>query len=98
MFRSRALIVFAVLLAGMLAWAQPALADDPLRIRLTQVDAANFPDVRLVASIVDAQDRPLSGIAAREIVVSEQGRTQSAGVDIATESVPIALALVLDTS
>jgi tight adherence protein C len=99
MFSSRLRLVAVVAaLACAVAGAQPALADDPLRIRLTQVDATNFPDVRVVASIVDSQDRPVSGLAAREIVLSEQGRTQSATVEVSTESAPIALALVLDTS
>lgn len=94
----RPLIALAAALACIVAATQPALADDPLRIRITQVDATNFPDVRVVASIVDAQDRPVSGLAAREIVLSEEGSTQSASVEVSAESAPIALALVLDTS
>jgi Ca-activated chloride channel family protein len=98
MFSSRrVLVALAAALACAVAGAQPALADDPLRIRLTQIDATNFPDVRVVASVVDAQDKPVSGLA-REIVMSEQGRTQSASVVVSGESAPIALALVLDTS
>ena len=99
MYRSRLhLVAIVVALACVVVGAQPALADDPLRIRVTQVDATNFPDVRVVASIVDAQDRPVSGIGASELIVSEQGRTQSATVAVSTELAPIALALVLDTS
>ena len=99
MYRYRLrLVATIVALACVVVGAQPALADDPLRIRVTQVDATNFPDVRIVASIVDAQDRPISGLAASEIIVSEQGRTQSAAVALSTEMAPIALALVLDTS
>ena len=99
MYRSlRPLVAFAAALAWLVAAAQPAMADDPLRIRLTQVDATNFPTVRVIASVVDAQDRPVSDLPIGEIVVSEQGRTQSATVDVATEQAPIALALVLDTS
>ena len=99
MFRYRLrLAAIVVALACVVVGAQPALADDPLRIRVTQVDATNFPDVRVVASIVDAQDKPINGLAASEIIVSEQGRTQSATVAVSTEVAPIALALVLDTS
>jgi len=99
MYRYRLRLVASIVaLACVVVGAQPALADDPLRIRVTQVDATNFPDVRIVASIVDAQDRPISGLAASEIIVSEQGRTQSAAVALSTEMAPIALALVLDTS
>ena len=82
MFRlPRLVVLLAAASACLIVGAQPAFADDPLRIRFTQVDVANFPDVRVVASIVDAQDRPVSGLAAREIIASEQGRTQSASVE-----------------
>ena len=92
------LLAVVATLVSVVALAQPALADDPMRIRLTQLDVTNFPDVRGAASIVDSQDRPIQGLSASEIVVSEQGRTQSASVDASSELAPIALALVLDTS
>ena len=98
MFKSRALLAVLAVALGVALASQPALADDPLRIRITQVDASNFPDVRVVASVVDAQDRPVGDIAAGDLVVTEEGRTQSPAVELATEFAPVALALVLDTS
>jgi tight adherence protein C len=75
-----------------------AAADDPLRMQITQVDPSDFPNVRVVASLVDAQQRPVGGIDASSIVVSEDGRPQRASVETATKVAPIALALALDTS
>src|SRR5713101_3650713 len=73
-------------------------ADDPLRVQITQVDPSNFPNVRVVASLVDGQQRPVSGIDPSSIVVSEDGRPQSPSVETSTKLAPIALALALDTS
>ena len=75
-----------------------AAADDPLRMQITQVDPSDFPNVRVVASLVDAQQRPVGGIDASSIVVSEDGRPQRASVETATKVAPIALVLALDTS
>lgn len=99
MFKLRSFIVpLAVIVASVASLAQPALADDPLRIRITQVDASAFPDVRVVASVVDAQDRPVADLSAKDLVVSEDGRPQAAGAELATQFAPVAVALVLDTS
>jgi tight adherence protein C len=99
MYSARAIVLVIVTsVACMLSFAQPGLADDPLRIRITSVDASAFPDVRVVASVVDAQDRPLADLTARDLVVSEDGRPQSATADLANEFAPVAVALVLDTS
>ena len=75
-----------------------ALADDPLRIKITQVDAAAFPDVHFAVSIFDAQDRPVSNLSPSEIFVSEQGRPQTVTLEPASRNAPVALALALDTS
>jgi len=75
-----------------------ALADDPVRIRITEVDVAAFPDVRLLVSAVDGQDRPVSELTPRDFFITEDGRPQNAGVVPAAQSAPVALALALDTS
>lgn len=99
MSRLRSLLLpFALIVASVASLTQPALADDPLRIRITQVDASAFPDVRVVASVVDAQDRPIADLSAKDLVVSEDGRPQSAGAELATQFAPVTVALVLDTS
>jgi tight adherence protein C len=67
-------------------------------MQITQVDPSDFPNVRVVASLVDGQQRPVSGIDASSIVVSEDGRPQRPSIETATKLAPIALALALDTS
>ena len=99
MYKLRALLLglaTIALVAG--SAAQPAAADDGMRIRITQVDASAFPDVRVIASVTDAQDRPVADLSAKDLIVSEDGRTQSAGAELATEFAPLAIGLVLDTS
>jgi tight adherence protein C len=99
MYSLRAILVGAITaLVCTLSLAQPGLADDPLRIRITQVDPSAFPDVRVVATVVDAQDRPLADLTASDLVVSEDGRAQSASASLGSEFAPVAVALVLDTS
>ena len=85
-------IVFA---AGLVAPAV-ALADDGVKLNVTQVDASDFPNVRIVASAVDAQGKPVKGLQATDLIVSESSRAQRIGVTLANTVAPVALAL--DTS
>jgi tight adherence protein C len=96
--RIRAIVsgTLALLLVGVFSGA--AAADDPVRMQITLVDPSDFPNVRIVASLLDGQQRPVGGIDAGAIVVSEDGRTQRPSVEAATKVAPIALALALDTS
>jgi tight adherence protein C len=87
-------VVFAVGLVG----PAIALADDGVKLNLTQVDPSDFPNVRIVASAVDAQGKPVKGLQATDLVVSESRRAQRIGVNLANTVAPVALALVLDTS
>lgn len=75
-----------------------ALADDPLRIRITGLDAATFPEVRFAISVFDAQDRPVSTLNPSDLFVSEQGRTQVVRLEPSSRNAPVSLALALDTS
>lgn len=80
--------------AGPLATA----ADEGVQITVTQVDAGAFPDVRIVAAVSDAQGRPLRGLTAADLTITEGGVPQTASVELASKASPVALALVLDTS
>jgi tight adherence protein C len=91
---SASIVVFVTVAAN----ASPAEADDGTRIAITQLDASSFPEVRLIASLSDAQGRGVRGIDGAEVVVTENGVNQSVKVVPAAEAAPIALALVLDTS
>jgi tight adherence protein C len=94
----RAILSLTVALAAAVIFPGAAAADDPVRMQISQVDPSNFPNVRVIASIVDSQQRPVTGIDAGSIVLSEDGRPQRASVEAATKVAPIALALLLDTS
>ncbi len=80
------------------AGALPASADDGLRIVVNEVDASEFPQIRLVAAVNDAAGKPVRGLGAAQLLVSEGGIPQDAKVELASEVSPVALALVLDTS
>lgn len=76
-----------------------AAADDQIvKLVVTQVDPSDFPNVRIVATAVDAQGKPVSGLQATDLIVSEASRGQRIGVELANTVTPVALALVLDTS
>lgn len=80
------------------AGALPASADDGLRIVVNEVDASEFPQIRVVAAVNDAAGRPVRGLSAAQLHVSEGGAPQNATVELASLVSPVALALVLDTS
>jgi tight adherence protein C len=94
----RVLVALGLAFAFMALVPGRALADDPLRIKITQVDAAAYPDVHFAVSIFDSQDRPVSNLSPSEIFVSEQGRPQTVTLEPASRNTPVALALALDTS
>src|SRR5205085_11427441 len=93
----RAAVVVAVLAAQLLS-ADVARADDPYRIVRSRVDAADFPTVRLVASVVDASGKAVPGLRPQDLQVREGTATPSANVTLASMVSPVALALVVDTS
>ena len=96
---SRALaVVFGVTFLAALVSPTVALADDTVKLTVTQVDPSDFPNVRIVASAADAQGKPVKGLQASDLIVSESSRAQRIGVDLANTVAPIALVLVLDTS
>ena len=91
-------VAFATIFAAGLFAPAVALADDGVKLNVTQVDASDFPNVRIVASAVDAQGKPVKGLQATDLIVSESSRAQRIGVTLANTVAPVAIALVLDTS
>ncbi|HTJ60259.1 MAG TPA: VWA domain-containing protein [Candidatus Saccharimonadales bacterium] len=91
-------LVFGVAFLAALVDPAVALADDTVRLNVTQIDPSDFPNVRIVASAADAQGKPVKGLQATDLIVSESSRAQRIGVDLANTVAPIALVLVLDTS
>jgi tight adherence protein C len=102
MFRTGRLLLIGALVAALLPLqllaGSPAAADDGAKIVVTQVDVSAFPDVRFLASVNDAQGRPLPGLSATDLVLSENGAAQTAAIELASQVAPVALAIVLDVS
>src|SRR5256885_14556057 len=96
MFRRMSFVLAVV--ATLLLGAGVARADDPYRIVLSRVDPADFPTVRLVASVVDASGKAVPGLRPQDLQVREGTATPSANVTLASMVSPVALALVVDTS
>src|ERR1700682_6004540 len=85
-------------IAGLLAGAFGAAADEGARIVVTDVDASQFPQVHIVASVLDAKGIPVRGLTAADLSVTEGSAPQRATIELASQASPVALALVLDTS
>ena len=85
-------------LIALSASGSPASADDKPRIAVTQVDVSEFPLVHIVASVTDTAGRPLKGLTAADLSVSEGGIPQRASIELTSQSAPVAVAMVLDTS
>ena len=78
--------------------AAPAWAAGPVQVRITAVDPSDYPNVRVVASITDAAGKPIDGLRATDVLISEDGRPQRAALERVGETQPLVLVLVLDVS
>src|SRR5436309_913306 len=81
MFRSAAFVLAVV--AMQLLGAGVARADDPYRIVLSRVDPSDFPTVRLVASVVDANGKAVPGLRPQDLQVREGTVAPQANVTLA---------------
>jgi tight adherence protein C len=96
--RVRLVGIAAAALVAMLAAAGPAAADDGLRIRIERIDTLQYPTMRIVAAVVDGAGRPVRGLSAGDLVLTEDGIPVPARVDLASDAAPVSLAFVLDAS
>ncbi|HEY6957763.1 MAG TPA: VWA domain-containing protein [Candidatus Limnocylindria bacterium] len=90
--------LWLTLLVTLLAGAPVAFAADPYRITITKTDLGSYPQVGLVASITDANGRPVKGLAASEVFVTEDRKPVTADVRLASEVAPVSVVFVIDTS
>ncbi|MFN2521301.1 MAG: VWA domain-containing protein [Candidatus Limnocylindria bacterium] len=97
MFRS-ALRFVAVAVALTAVLSGTAAADVIYKINIAQLDTSAYPDVRIVASVTDAQGKAVRGLGSSDLVVAEDGKTQDAKLELASQTAPVVLVLVLDTS
>src|SRR5213083_2475480 len=98
MFRRAAFVVAAVATLLLVLGAGVARADDPYRVVLSRVDPSDFPTVRLVAAVVDANGKAVPGLRPQDLQVREGSVAPQANVTLASMVSPVALALVIDTS
>lgn len=98
MRRSRALAAGFLALGLLLGGSSPAAADGPFRLVILRLEPSEYPTVQIVASVVDAEGRPVKGVTPADLTVTEEGVEQTATIRLASEVAPVAIALVLDTS
>src|SRR5258706_8887171 len=95
---SRLRAAFAAAIAAVFLMGGTALADDPIRIVISRVDAGDFPTVRLVASVVGASGKPGRGLRAEELQLRERNLPTPAKMTPPTPLSPLPLAPLVDTS
>jgi tight adherence protein C len=84
--------------ASLLGQITPAAADDPIRLVITQLNATEFPDIRLILRVTDAAGKPVKGLGAGDVEVLERGQPQRAQLSLAADVAPVNLVLALDLS
>ena len=67
MFRRASFVVAAVATLLLVLGAGVARADDPYRVVLSRVDPSDFPTVRLVAAVVDANGKAVPGLRPHDL-------------------------------
>lgn len=90
-------LISMILLASLLLSSViPALAQPSLNLTIDAVNDEQFPVVEAYVSVTDGQDYPLSGLAAENFALSEDG-LPVASFDLGTlNQKPISLVLVVD--
>ena len=90
----------AIGLCAALSTALPARAQSPATIDVTQVIAANYPDVIAVVSVHDAAGAPIGGLATANFAASDDsGPVPVVAAQAAVNAdVGLAVVLVMDTS
>src|SRR5690242_18364138 len=90
------LILLLLALVPIFGQAAPA-APSSSPARVTQIDAARYPDVTLYVGVTGADGQPVGGLAARDFAVTEDGQPVTIA-DFAGGSGPISTVLVIDRS
>ncbi|MGH2500019.1 MAG: VWA domain-containing protein, partial [Candidatus Limnocylindria bacterium] len=95
---ARLAAAIAIAIAAAPLGAAPAAAEDPYKITVQSIDTAAYPEIRIVASVTDAQGRAVKGLAPADIEVIQGSLVQTATVELASQTAPVALVVALDTS
>jgi Ca-activated chloride channel family protein len=94
------LLPLALLLLALFPLFRPdtaAPSSEQAPARVTQVDTARYPDVTLYVGVTGADGRPVSGLAAKDFAVTEDGQPVTID-DFAGGAGPISTVLVIDRS
>ena len=92
------LVIAGLTVVGLLLRMAGAAADDGAHVIISDLDASAFPELRMIATVVDSNGKPVRGLHAGDLSVTEGGTRQDATIQLASETTPAAVALVLDTS
>ncbi len=94
--------ILLITLFGMAGGGMAAQADGPASLQITQFDLGNFPQVKAYVSVLDANGKPVRGLAKEQVTITENKE------DVAIDSLqpagagglrdPLSLAIVLDRS
>jgi Ca-activated chloride channel family protein len=91
------LVLLLLALLPIFREASPSPVANQSPARVTQVDTTNYPDVTLYVGVTGADGRPVSGLAAKDFAVTEDGQPVTID-DFAGGAGPISTVLVIDRS
>ena len=69
-----------------------------LNVTINQVDTSNFPSVKVVVTVTDTADNPITGLLEGNFTVSEESSQKAIADFIGTATSPVSIALDLDFS
>jgi VWFA-related protein len=91
--------IMLLTLFGFAGAGMAAQADGPLSLQITQFDLGNFPMVKAYVSALDANGRPIQGMAKDQVTIMENGHAVSIdSLQPAGRRDPLSIAIVLDRS
>lgn len=94
----RRLLAAVLALAATLCLPMTANAEGGYGVRIASLDPVAYPEVRIRASVADAQGKPMHDLKAADVVIRENGDVKRATVTLTSAVTPVRLVLALDTS
>jgi VWFA-related protein len=99
----KAAVLATIVVLGTIGWGgQPALANDPASVQISQFDLSNFPVVKSYVSILDSAGKPVRGLGKDDVKLMENNRPVSIDAmqmyGTGGKPEPFSLAIVVDRS
>jgi VWFA-related protein len=91
------LILLLLAIVPIFSHAAPEATPSQSPARVTQIDAAHYPDITLYVGVTGPDGQPVGGLAARDFDVTEDGQPVTID-DFAGAAGPISTVLVIDRS